>query len=92
MANVIGWLLLAAWPIAKKVLVMMGIGWITYEGLGLIATQAQGHIVTLWGQLPQSVIQLASLGGFPQALGIILGAITARVSFIALGKLGKVAA
>lgn len=92
MANIVAWLLAAAWPIAKKVLLMMGIGWATYEGLGLVATQAQNALVTQWGLLPASMLQIASLAGFPQAIGIILGAITARVSFIMLGKLAKVAA
>lgn len=91
MANVIGWLLLAAWPIAKKVLVMLGIGWATYEGLGLLADQVQQQVVALWGQQPAAFIQVGSLAGIPQAIGITLGAITARVSFVAVGKLTKLA-
>lgn len=91
MANIIGWLLLAAWPVAKKVLLMLGIGWATYEGLGLLATQVQNEVVSLWGQMPSAFIQIGSLAGIPQAIGITLGAITARVSFVAVGKLTKLA-
>ena len=91
MANIIGWLLLAAWPIAKKVLLMLGIGWATYEGLGLVAAQAQNQVIAYWGQMPAAFIQIGSLAGIPQAIGITLGAITARVSFVALGKLTKLA-
>ena len=91
MANVIGWLLLAAWPVVKKVLVMLGIGWATYEGLGLLADQVQQQVVAYWGQMPAAFIQVGSLAGIPQAIGITLGAITARVSFVAVGKLTKLA-
>ena len=90
MANIFVWLLAAAWPIAKKVLLMLGIGWVTYEGLGLIATQVQNEIITIWGTMPANTLKMASLMGIPQAIGIVLGALAARVAFVAVGKLGKV--
>lgn len=90
MANLFAWLLAAAWPIAKKVLLMLGIGWVTYEGLGLIAGQVEQQITALWGAMAGDMLMMASRLGIPQAVGITLGAITARVAFIAAGKLGKV--
>lgn len=92
MANLYGFLLAAAWPLVKKVLLMLGIGWVTYEGLGLVATQATNAVASYWGAMPLSFIQIGSLAGIPQAIGITLGAIAARVSFIAIGKLTKLAA
>lgn len=91
MANLFTWLLAAAWPLAKKVLMMLGIGWVTYEGLGLIAGQVSAQVVALWGGMSADLLMMASRLGIPQAVGITLGAITARVAFIAAGKLGKVA-
>ncbi len=86
------WLLAAAWPIVKKVLVFLGIGWVTYQGLDLVVGQITGEIQGLWSGLPAAVVQIASLGGIPQAVGILLGALAARATLLAVGKLGKVTA
>lgn len=88
-----GWasfLLTAAWPVVRKVLAALGIGFLTYEGLGLIASQVIGEIQSLWGMQAQDVVQILSIAGIPQALGIFCGSLTARVSFIVASKLGKI--
>lgn len=90
MANIFVWLLAAAWPIAKKVLVMLGIGWVTYEGLSLLGNQVVSEVSAVWGSMPVSMLQMASLLGIPQSIGIVLGAMTARIAYVAVGKLGKV--
>ena len=86
------WLLDLAWPIAKKVLIALGIGVLTYSGLSLIAGQVVTEVQNYWGQMPVSVMQIGSLLGIPQSLGIMLGALTARASFMVAGKLGKLVA
>lgn len=90
MANLFVFLLAAIWPLAKKVLLMLGIGWVTYEGVGLLVGQVTTEVVALWGGIPTAMLQIASLGGLPQSVGIILGAIAARASLVALSHLGKV--
>lgn len=85
-------LLAAAWPLAKKVLLMLGIGWITYEGLTLATNAVIQSAQANWGQMTGAALQLCSLGGIPDMLGIICGALVARASLMALGKLGKVTA
>ena len=84
------WLLAAAWPIAKKVLLMLGIGWVTYEGLSLLGGQVVAEVSAIWGTMPAAMLQMASLLGIPQSIGIVLGAMTARIAYVAVGKLGKV--
>lgn len=91
MAPLAPFLISLAWPIAKKVLLALGIGMITYGGLSLIAGQVVTQVEAYWGQMPISILQIGSLLGIPQSIGIMLGAITARVSFVAAGKLGKIA-
>lgn len=80
----------AAWPIVRKVLAALGIGFLTYEGLGLIAAQINAQIAEYWGQVGANAMQIMSLGGIPQALGILCGGLTARVSFMAVSKIGKI--
>jgi len=86
------WLLAAVWPLAKQVLLMLGIGWVTYEAYGLIVDQIAAQMVGYLGGLPSSVLQIASLLGVVEALGITLGALSARAALLAVGKLGKVTA
>lgn len=84
-----GFLLSMAWPVVRKVLAALGIGFVTYGGLTLIATQVQSQVAEYWGLLGSNVIQILSMGGIPQALGILLGSLAARVAFITAAKLAK---
>lgn len=90
MVNLFAWLLAAAWPLAKKVLVSLGIGWATYGGLTLIADQIKAEVIASWGGLGQAAMQILTLGGIPQALGILLGALTAAATMTAVNRLTKV--
>jgi len=89
MANLFTFLLAAAWPIAKKVLVSLGIGFVTYQGMSLIADQIRNEVLAAWGQLGGATLQILTLGGIPQALGIILGGLTAGAALMAMSRLGK---
>jgi hypothetical protein len=88
--QLIAFLLAAAWPIAKRVLIALGIGYATYSGLSLIADQVKVEIIAAWGQLGSAALQILTLGGIPQALGILLGALTAGAAMMAASKLAKV--
>lgn len=92
MGNLFAWLLLAVVPLAKRVLIALGIGFLTYEGLTTMANQVVGAAVANWGQMTGAALQLCSLGGIPEMLGIICGAFVAKAALFAVGHLGKVAA
>lgn len=83
------WALALVWPLAKKVLVSLGIGFITYAGLSLIGTQVSNQVLSYWGQVPTDMFKMASLLGIPQAVGIMLGGLAARIGLVAVGRLGK---
>ncbi|MDD2744263.1 MAG: DUF2523 domain-containing protein [Rhodocyclaceae bacterium] len=85
------WLIALAWPIAKKVLVSLGIGIVTYGGLQMIGAQISDAVLNAWGQLGGYALAILSLAGIPECIGIILGGINARIALIAVGKIGKVA-
>lgn len=90
MGNFATWLMALAWPIVKKVLLALGIGFATYEGLSTMTGTIVQLVKDQWGSMPLAALQMVTLFGFSQALGIILGALTARASMMALGKLAKV--
>ncbi len=90
MPNLIAWLLAAAWPIAKKILVSLGIGWATYEGLSIVANQIKLEVIASWGQMGAATLQILTLGGVTQAVGILLSALMALATLLASAKLTKV--
>lgn len=88
MGNLAAFLMAMAGPLAARVLVSIGVGILTYEGVILVAGQIQTQVVNLWGQLPLAVTQLAALSGVSEALGIMIGGIVARASIYAAVRLG----
>lgn len=79
----------AAAPIARMVLVSLGIGLISYAGFSLVIDSVISHVQTSYGQLPAAAAQLADLLGVGEAIGILLGAMTARAAYASITKFGK---
>ena len=75
-------------PIAKRVLVALGIGVITYN----LSTAAIDYfILQINSSLSSStgvVLQMASLFGVPDAFGIVLGAMVTNTSLQVIKKFG----
>ncbi|MBP6058249.1 MAG: DUF2523 domain-containing protein [Nitrosomonas sp.] len=76
--------------LAVRALMGLGIGVISYGAIAiafeLLYAQAQGY----YGNIPSFALQIINLAGFGQALGIIMGAITFRMTFLLLPKLGVI--
>jgi len=90
MGNIAVWLMALAVPLAKKVLVALGIGAITYAGLSAIGSQVQSAVVSSWGSMGSVTLAILGIGGCAKAVGIILSALSARIALVAVGKIGKV--
>lgn len=81
------WLLSMAWPVVQRVLAALGLGIVSYEGLRLLSGQLDSLIRAAWGGIGGSMLDIATLGGIPQAIGIILAAYNARLAFLVLKKI-----
>lgn len=81
----------AVGPLAKKVLIALGFGVVSYGGLAVLYSSVQSQVVSSFGQLGGATLQIISLAGFPQAVGIILSALAARVALLAAKKLALLA-
>jgi len=90
MASLGGLLAGAAGPLAKRVLQSLGLGMVTFAGLDIVFSQLRDLVITNWNNIPADVLAIASLGGYGDAVGIILGAIGARISYASLSHIGKV--
>lgn len=92
MANFGAFLLGMATPIARKVMAALGLGVVSYGGLVLVAYQVRDAIVSHYGTLSGSVLDLLNLLGAGQAVGIVLGGIIARAAFAAISRIGVLSA
>ena len=67
-------------PIAKRVLVALGIGIVTYAGYTVVLDAFMQQISSNLGQMPTAALQLITMFGFPDAAGVILGAFATKLS------------
>lgn len=77
-------------PLLKRALVAIGIGTITYSGLDVAFASARDLVISNYGAMGAATAGLVSLAGVGQAIGIILGALSARVALTVLSRLGKI--
>lgn len=85
------WALALVGPLVKKVLVALGVGIVTYASLQYLGVQINSAVISAWGGVSGPIMQILSLAGFPESIGITLGAINARIALIAVSKFGQVA-
>lgn len=78
-----------AGPLVIRGALALGIGTITFAGLTALASTLSGYVVSHWGEMPSAVLQYIGLTGASEAVGIVLGAVTARAAMLALPRLGK---
>lgn len=88
MANFGVFLLALVGPLARRVMLSLGLGVVSYMGLTLIAAQVRDAVIANYSQMSGSVLQLLNLIGFGQAVGVLLGAIVARAAFSAVSRIG----
>lgn len=87
MGSVLVWLVENIGWLAKKVLITLGIGAVSYAAFSALAQSVVSLVVGYYGELPGDVAQFLGLGGIPQAIGIILSAFVARAGLMAASKL-----
>lgn len=73
------WLMTLIGPLALRVLAVLGIGTVTFTGV-TASLQALIDLATSnWAGVSADTLALASVAGIPQCIGIICGAMTAKV-------------
>jgi hypothetical protein len=79
-----------AGPIARQVLLSLGIGLITFAGLDAAVTAALSAAKSSLGQISGPSLAIMARGGVFTAMSVIAGGITAGISMIVLKRFGKV--
>lgn len=84
------WLAAIIPGLTGRVLAALGMGVVTFSGFQAALTVAEGLILSNMSGLPVAVAGLAGLAGVGTGLGIVLGAITARVAYLAVSNATKI--
>ena len=88
--TIASFLVAIAGSLAYRVLVALGIGWVTYTGL-TVAIEAVASNVSSAFTAASPVIDLMLFAGMGHALGITLSAFATRAAMLAVSKLGRAA-
>lgn len=91
MTTLASFLLAIVGTLAGRVLLSLGIGWISYAGVSVALDAVRGHIATAWGG-SSPVMQIMFMAGMGEAVGVLLAAFSVRSAFYGIARLGKVAA
>lgn len=87
MATVASLLTSLAGPLAKKALTALGMGVVSYAAINAALSAVTSAVTASYGAITGDLASILNLAGFGQALGIILGAMAARLTYAQLNKL-----
>lgn len=76
----VAWILSLVGPIVIRAVLALGFSAVSFAAVTTICNQLISIAQNNWSLLPVVVLQLASLSGVPQALGMLFAAWVARVS------------
>ena len=77
--NLASFIIAMVGPIAIRFMVALGFTAVTFTGVTLTMDALVIYAQTTWSSIPTTVLQLATLSGIPEFLGMIFGAAAARV-------------
>jgi len=77
MSSLASWLIAMVGPMVIRAIIAAGFTAVTYTGVTTLVNSMVSDAQSKWSSMPATVIQLASLSGIPEALGMILGALVA---------------
>lgn len=76
--------------LAARALMGLGIGILSYGAISIAFELLFAQALGFYNSVPAFALQIINLAGFGQGLGIIMGAITFRMTFILLPKIGVI--
>lgn len=76
--------------LAGRVLLALGIGFVSYAGISAALNAVRAHVESVWN-VSSPVMDLLFLAGMGQAAGILLAAISTRAALYGVQQLARVA-
>jgi len=84
--GILAWLMSS---IGARVLLSLGMGFISYGAVTVAATALITTFSDKWSGLPSAILSILSLAGFHIMIGWMIGAYLARLTLNTIAKLGK---
>lgn len=75
--NIATWLLQLVAPLVVRGIIALGFTAVTFTGVSALSNSLVQTAQQNWSAMPATVIQLCSLCGIPESLGMIFGALLA---------------
>jgi len=91
MATIASFLLSIAGSLTARVLLSLGIGFLSYAAITTLAANVISEAQANYNSVDPVILQLLNLGGAGQFLGIIAAGLMARASLLAVKKLSVLA-
>lgn len=70
-------------PVVIRTIVALGFTAVTFTGVSTLSNSLVSYAQSSWSSIPTTVLQLATLSGIPEFLGMVFGALVARVTMAA---------
>ncbi|MGA0610858.1 DUF2523 domain-containing protein [Caldimonas sp. KR1-144] len=81
------WLASITWPLVSRVLVALGIGYLSYTGAGEALGAALQHAKSAFGGLPGDIAMIVAKFGFFDFMAITSGGFVSGLAWMQLKKL-----
>lgn len=78
--NLASWLLALVAPLVVRGLIALGFTAVVFTGVTELVNALVATAQANWAAIPSTILQLASLSGIPESLGMVFGAYMARVA------------
>jgi hypothetical protein len=78
--SVWGFLLAAVGPLALRVIATLGLSVLTFAGVDTALQSLIASAQSNWSQVPSDILGLCAVARIPECIGLICGAMTARVT------------
>lgn len=82
----VAWILALVMPIAKKVMVGLGVGILTVTGFDLAIGQLTNMINQSIGGTTADILGIATMMGIPESIGIMLGGVSSAATIMAVKR------
>ena len=84
LVTVFGALAIVAAPLIARIMLSLGIGVVSYIGMGVVLDYLFDQLITSFNTLPAQLLHLAALMKMDVAVNIIFGAVNARLGLMSL--------
>ena len=81
-------MLALASPIAARVMTTLGLGYLSYEAIKVLATTLQDNIFSSYASVDGDILAVLNLAGVDEALHIITAAFVTKAGMMAIKRIG----